>query len=827
MGRYLDYSDMRLTLAGFILLCCCAVASAQPAEGEVESIGFDGYYRPNTVLPMKLRLRPKIGTAATYKLMILQEDMDGDRVLYSRPFTLNGNPEGGRIEEKVWVYFLPQARLLREARSATEMTNIIRVFLCNEKTGEQLVQIPVPPGTPLPKDLDAPAVFGSARGTRLILTVGDLQSKPFRDIYANARGIMEEVIFLPMTLMELPDSSLGFQAADAIVWLNADPGQLTTETTTAIQDYVRDGGRLVVCQNPNTWQNMQESDLAELLPVKLEGLEDERGLASLRRLAGLAAPTTRPAAGVVDPWADTRDRVFPIVKASAKSGAFVSHYRVGSATSPYLCRWMVGQGMVTWAAQDFGDPSILSTTNLRRTGWATIWDKTFDWRNRTITADMSGQSQYKADYAGTYKPTGVQTDLSRGFLGGMEASSKAAALVALAVLFFIGYWLLAGPGTYFGLLAKKRAHLSWFAYAAVAIGATALTMLLVRLVLRGPPELHHVTFVRVPANGSEPAMAQSQFGLYIKRDGQQEITLKDVEAKRASYLIPYPAHPEHVRDTDAFTSYFEYEVPIRDRNAEEATTIQVPYRSTLKKLQSRWFGKLPGAIEAKVKLEDGKLTGRLLNNTGQDLHAVFLIYTSGPGGDDWMMHVPDNAETGTPAWEAGKVWDLALLRSKMRLVGVRMDPEEEKKTVGMHSALNTGWMPWLGEQYFKGSLGETGSINPDYAAVLLSIYDRLAPSQGKKEEGSFNDRFELLRRAGRQLDASAAVSCGHLLVVARSDPGKPLPFPLEVEGNRVEGQGVTYYQFIIPIDRSGSSTQPADYDEEEATPEKAPSVSGK
>ena len=29
-----------------------------------------------------------------------------------------------------------------------------------------------------------------------------------------------------------------------------------------------------------------------------------------------------------------------------------------------------------------------------------------------------------------------------------------------------------------------------------------------------------------------------------------------------------------------------------------------------------------------------------------------------------------------------------------------------------------------------------------------------------------------------------------------------LPVPLDVEGERVKGEGVTYYQFILPLDRS-------------------------
>jgi hypothetical protein len=93
--------------------------------------------------------------------------------------------------------------------------------------------------------------------------------------------------------------------------------------------------------------------------------------------------------------------------------------------------------------------------------------------------------------------------------------------------------------------------------------------------------------------------------------------------------------------------------------------------------------------------------------------------------------------------------------------------------------------------------------------------------RGKKEENVFSgDRYELHRRSARHLDASAAVSVGHLLVLARSRTSSALPFPLHVQGDLVSGEGVTYYQFVIPMQRSGAATRPAGFaeDEDETTP---------
>src|SRR5688572_21212510 len=101
---------MRFVLAGILLGCIWATSALAQAgaEGEVESIGFEGNYRPNCWTPIKIKLSPRTGQARTYRIAVSQEDLDKDKVTFSRPFTLSGNPEGQKIEERVWAYYRPQ-----------------------------------------------------------------------------------------------------------------------------------------------------------------------------------------------------------------------------------------------------------------------------------------------------------------------------------------------------------------------------------------------------------------------------------------------------------------------------------------------------------------------------------------------------------------------------------------------------------------------------------------------------------------------------------------------------------------------------------------------
>ena len=111
-------------------------------------------------------------------------------------------------------------------------------------------------------------------------------------------------------------------------------------------------------------------------------------------------------------------------------------------------------------------------------------------------------------------------------------------------MFFIGYWLVAGPGSYLYLAGKRRKELSWMIFAASAVAATALTVLVVKLVLRGSPEAHHVSIVRIAGGGpggGYNAVVHSRIGLYIQRDGYQNVALRTTPRAPSAISRPSPS----------------------------------------------------------------------------------------------------------------------------------------------------------------------------------------------------------------------------------------------------------------------------------------------
>jgi hypothetical protein len=87
---------------------------------------------------------------------------------------------------------------------------------------------------------------------------------------------------------------------------------------------------------------------------------------------------------------------------------------------------------------------------------------------------------------------------------------------------------------------------------------------------------------------------------------------------------------------------------------------------------------------------------------------------------------------------------------------------------------------------------------------MLSFFDRIPPAKKPKDSSAANiHAISLLRRGGRNWNMSPALEACELVVLAQADK-RPLPFPLEVNGDPVDGEGTVVYQFALPMDHNGA-----------------------
>lgn len=811
----LNYHVMRLSKAGIIfLLVFCATAKAQ-VSGTVESIGFDSYFRPDSWTPMVITITPETAKNDTYEIHVRLQDLDRDLPIFSRQITVTGATEGRNRIDRFRMYFMPPPTEdglpdAGDAGSLQELKERLKVSL-HRATGskEWICDLPI---TGTVRNVDPPPKYGILRrGRKLIVAVSDNDSRPYYlQSSEHSIGVLEDVDMVTVRPDDLPESVLGYDSVDILVWVDADPAKLKAggdEKFKAVEQFVRRGGRLVISQ-PFEWQKILAFE--DLLPVTIQGVEQKD---DLEPLMSLAQPPEAPL-GLTN-YSQIRDALrvlvgpFRFARAQAKPNTVVSEWITWKPDdySPYIVRMPHGLGMITWIAQDLGDPSLVKKT---RNGWYYAWNKVFDWNNKPMLVTRDTSERERGPWL-----EGTPMDVGKSLLERwMDLRSKSAWLITLAVLFFIGYWLIAGPGTYTYLATRRKTHLSWFIFGLCALIATGLTGLIVKLVLRGPPELKHFSVVRVAPG--EPAVVTSRMGLYIPRDGLQKIEIKDTAAGEVSTITALAIHPTFLRDVPEQTGP-EYTVPV---SSEQAPAISVPYRSTLKKFQATWVGNIEGAVQGSARLVPNTfISGNITNGTGKELRNIYVAFNypvKGITGGDWVLFIPK--------WNVGVTLDLAREFNRKddgtALLQGWTDSTRPNGAIKVRGRINDlDWTPhWM--ENFSGSLME--STHDDTASpyrrslAMLSFFDRMPPLPNKQPTGTRpgpSNRFELLRRGGRWMDMSQCISAGGLVVLAEAEG--PIPIPLEVEGSKVTGDGLILYQFVLPIDRSGvaSTTQPTSNNE--------------
>jgi hypothetical protein len=740
-------------------------------------------------------------------------------VTYTQQETLGGNVEGKpATTENFWVFFKPKPTDggLPDATDLTAtlhtLNEQLKVFLC-DKDGKQLSTLPL---TSTILSVDPPRSAGDpSRSRKLILFVSDGADRPEIDDDSQQKGLLQDVDAVTVTPRDLPSNVIGYEGVDAIVWMDADANFLASGTHTpsleAMLQWIREGGNLVVCEPAEAFKVKPFQDI---LPVgaQIDGqwtipMVDRTDLDVLR---GLAHPLGNPHGWPKDLG------TFKVAHVPALAGSKVDEWMRwsdGGAASftPWLARRGIGLGAVTWVAQDLGNAELTRTA---KTGWRYIWDRVFDWNN---PSDVAEDYQPPAGVDDPWSPASEWLDLGKPLLQGMDLTSTATAYLAIACFFFVVYWLAAGPGTYLVLAARHKAHLSWFFFGLAAVVATFLTALLVKAVLRGPPELRHLSIVR-SAPDDNVGVIDSRFGLYIRQDGLKTISLGDTAAHQVSYLTPFSLNPQYADNSGELAAYLEYQIPVRDASESDAVSVSIPYRTTSKKLQAHWVGEIKGTIQpiedsGPLKLTaDNKLVGSLVNQTGYDLWQVFLAFKQPAFAEPTQTSARD---TDTilyvekwPKDAALKVEDLLVSKNFMNLEDSSkrqpMGADPAYGQMGGVQKLTYAWSTfWRGKQ-------DALAGDADYALPMLTFFDRLPPWALTDRR---SNRYELYRRGGRELDLSPALSAGELVICGRAMVNNdinqtPLPVPLTVSDEPVSGPGVTIYQVVLPIDRSAVSGEP-------------------
>ncbi len=812
-----------LVALGALLLSASSVRAQVPGNtvGSVTEVGLGGFYDPLGWVPMRVSLQPPAGEPGSYILRVVQQDLDGDRVYFDRAVTLAG---GG--SQTFWSYFK-----IAPGRGGFDPQRDLRVVLADSE-GRELARLPVEARPPESIHAQGP----QAKPGRLLLLVGGEAGGFYNGLGElsdpNLIGIIKTNRPASLRTQDLPDRAIGYDMVDAVVWQNADPGDLLDgggEQMSALRSYVRSGGRLIVTHQSD-WQALEP--IFDLLPVTPAAAVDLDNAAPLPRVSDrLLARQAEPYEGVpgpvrfvlglpksdsiVEAWLEPDD-----FEGTAKDQADALSDVSPDGRFPLMARTGYGFGCVTWLATDVSNRNLLGDRASPTGGWTAIWASLLDVGDEPQLADRD------SDVA-RYRTNGYR-DFGNSPQAGIRLAGRSSTLVTLVIVFFIAYWLLAGPGVYFWLLRTKRTHLSWYAFGLAAAGAAALTVLVTGLVLRGPAKLRHVSLLR--GGSVAPSHIAADLGIYVPRDGVQTISVAQEDAPGdAVESVVTALIPPSDRDvmTGSRASPVTYVVDLSD-----ASVIDVPYRSTLKKFEAVSGGPRRLGIEGSVALVGGERfpVGSLVNTSGLDLRNVHIAYKRprGARSETVVLYLPswDNGRSIRSLKDVMQDDDGRVATVSYRASGSALQPPRNRPVTG---TLRIDWAPqyWYAINGVRLSLS-TGqqSVFDDWASdyrvtpAVLSLFEMLPPMTN--QQGT-SDAVVPVNRGASEWDITAALSAGNFVVIAEADEVET-PIPLTVDGAKLGGTGTVVAQFVLPIDRSGLivEEQTTDEDGQEDVEEEAP-----
>jgi len=769
-------------------------AQGQMVAGEIVTVGLGGslggggLYRQGCYVPVQVLLTNTSGRNFDVHLAVEQHDLDGDKIVsVSRPLTLNA----ADTNRPFWFYYWPE---VDDAGTGT------RSVLVLDGARNPLATLNLPPGRHA--EGLSPLDDQESHSNRLVVLLGSridgfenyVHVAHSSEAYS-CRGGNATVRFTGIRRAEdFPDDVQGLDGVDTVIWACQDVpvGDMRDEfQLKALLDWVRLGGHLIVSVGPGygELQDPRHAALRDALPMRFTGTTQLTDTAILGQLAQAVVPR---------PVALTQVLGLP---APGAHGVTVSSAR--TAAAPLLVTRRYGAGVISLLTIDVAAPDL--ETALNASQWLRFWQNAAGWGGLMLTRQEAQRvADDKEAQANSHL---VEAPLDNDIPVAIDLKGQTALRLALAFLFLAVYWALAGPVGHVVLRTYKRTHWSWWVFGATVVGASIVAIAAVWVMHISSYALKHRSYVLGTVGQSEAAVV-SYYGLFAPTDRRVNVALP----AGLGYIAPLndPLATLSPGFADPQTYWLENGGAVPGGNGPAAGrphSISYPARTTLKKLQARWYGSLAtaersgtleGAVrratgDAELELEAHPLAGTLRNRTAYTLQRVMTIYY-GSSNDSGAAQVCDLKGD----WKPDATLDLATLTHRHVTGNTAVNQLENLLTfVGKYYAahLRTASLP-LGDDHLlpeDRALAQSQGNSAEQAEFLAWLLD-IRNAEGVR----FPNRVELMRNFTRSIDRSATLRAGHLLILASAksaheeDAAKPVvpaPVPLAVDGAALSGDG--------------------------------------
>jgi len=295
--------------------------------------------------------------------------------------------------------------------------------------------------------------------------------------------------------------------------------------------------------------------------------------------------------------------------------------------------------------------------------------------------------------------------------------------------------------------------------------------------------------------GSREVTAAGFYGVYAPRSGP--VAVSQPEGAGLNYIAPMCVPT--LLSVKSFADPQSYQLW-----DEKAYTASPVFRNTLKKMQGRWTGHLPGidgTAAAEGKGRNAALKGELVNNSGYELKDVEIIVhvpvvgskdgtsVGGGQGNSLMFSV------GT--WPKGA--SLALDKLKLEMVGSTSNPAYLENVLGALARNHA-------ERGMMGGIGGDGSLPNDSDLLKGRSVDLLYLLLDARAAEPLTDttRVEPVRTLARTFDCTKALYAAGGLIVARAGDmtkKEPVtsPVPITVNGRDEKGSGSVLFAWALPM----------------------------
>lgn len=794
--------------AGLALLTATCFAPGALAQSgvdvQLEQFGVGNAWRPGDPTGIQLLLTSREPGEEQYWIEWDLPTADGDVAEYGRRIALTpGQPRDAWLYGPLRPWVTDETGMLVRVRE-----------LDDGEPGDTIAVYRFIPRNVAPIQIHPTSSLLGVIGTRRAGL--DQYSAPGGNLNQRPKSANEATAVIAIPELDLlPDRWEGLQSYEALVWTDLEP-DLRPSQETALVEWIRRGGHLVIVlpETGNPW-NLGSSiggPLADLMPpaprrdesIPIGMLLPElvKGRTPAQASSRMAMRTFRDLHGSYD--ALTSQQQWESVHALADGRVYAIQRPVGHGRITVIGLDIASEKLALLGMQLASNEgsSIRSVPEADRF-WNRILGRRVDTPDQVTLTAME-----EAEVLNTTRPTGLMEIDDRLVSEPIAMSEQAGTGLMLAFIFFMAYWLIAVPGTWWYLGKRNLRQWSWPAFMAWGIVFTIFGWLLVESMQDRNIRVQHITVLDHVYN-EDGQRAVSWLSIYTPGYGDRMIELEQDRDAR-NLLASWSAAGS---EQQAFSDSTNFSVDL-ERRPDRAI---LPSRGTTMDLHANWLGTVDrndwgGLIRVQhddpiVVRRDGKgkeigLEGTILSDLPGDLQQVRITWIHSnrypepglAGTKQNQLPWVNPLQAGVPP-NRGYVWAQGTLHPGQRIDLAQMEPQPSH---ALKRHIESTYLPTEDKGFdIKKTIGDEQRRKE---LEILTWYQQLPPPAYHRSGEEFTKTGMTRRSVGRELDLSPWLTRPCLIVTGFLEKSE-LPFPVLIDGDdeAATSEGLIMVRWIFPL----------------------------